>query len=162
MTELKPNCPKCGAELVSSGDGFKHYACDTMTRFDGGGVEGEKCLRRQISALRAEAPASMSLENDIETHFTVFADYDKHPELRPERPSDPTKKRIMHIRVMRALSALREADEQVAALQARLARFEGPLTEAEAEGICESTCNMLDPEHVQSIDIASLAVRRGR
>ena len=110
----------------------------------------------------AEVAASMSLENDIETHFTVFADYDKHPELRPERPSDPTKKRIMHIRVMRALSALREADEQVAALQARLARFEGPLTEAKAEGICESTCNMLDPEHVQSIDIASLAVRRGR
>jgi len=50
-------CPKCGAELVPSGDGFKHYACGTMTRFDGCGVEGEQCLRRQLAAVTKERDA---------------------------------------------------------------------------------------------------------
>jgi hypothetical protein len=70
-----------------------------------------------------------------------------------------------------ALAVVRRVDALVAELTAHpvinaLVALEAarwvPLTEAEAEGICESTCNQLEPEHVQAIDAAILDVRRRR
>lgn len=43
-----------------------------------------------------------------------------------------------------------QLEQQVAALKRQMA----PLTEEEALGICDSTCNQLGPEHVQIIDRA--------
>lgn len=99
-------------------DTNKSRACAPLLPDPGPEVVAEMC--DEIDDLRAKVTAVESLENDIETHFTVFADYGKHPELMPERPSDPTKTRIMHIRVMRALSALREADTEIARLTSEL------------------------------------------
>lgn len=86
------------------------------------GYLAEKTRRETAEA---EIAVLRTLESDIETHFGVFADYEMHPELMPERPSDPTKKRILHIRVMRALSALRAADAEIAKYRAR---YDGDLT----------------------------------
>ena len=93
------------------------------------GYLAEKTRRETADAALA---GLRTLESDIEVHFGVFADYEMHPELMPERPSDPTKKRILHIRVMRALSALRAADAELAKYRAR---YDGDLTREESDAV---------------------------
>jgi hypothetical protein len=91
------------------------------------------CAQRTLrETAEAELAVLRTLESDIEVHFGVFADYENHPELMPERPSDPTKKRILHIRVMRALSALRAADAELAKYRAR---YDGDLTREESDAV---------------------------